>query len=202
MDEDLAWFSLELSKYPLPAVDPTQLAGLFGHYEMLRRWNPKMNLTSIQSPAEIVRRHYAESLFFSACLSLSSSTVADVGSGPGFPGVPLAILYPQLPVCLIESHQRKAVFLRESTRHLSNVEVIASRAESVERRFDWVVSRAVDPMDVVALLPRLAPKVGLLVGALDYQSLKATPVSWAEPVPVPWADRQLVAWGVSRGTSE
>jgi len=73
------------------------------------------------------------------------------GLGAGFPGIPLAIFRPELQVTLIESHQRKAVFLREAARGLSNVLVIAERAESVNESFDWVVSRAVAVEEVLRL---------------------------------------------------
>ena len=78
----------------------------------LERWNKKMNLTSVQPGKETVLRHYCESLFFGSHLASESiDSIADIGSGAGFPGVPIAILKPECNVTLVESNQRKAVFL-------------------------------------------------------------------------------------------
>ena len=93
-------------------------------------------------------RHYCESLFVAIHLPEEPVSVLDVGPGAGFPGIPMAILRPDCRFTLAESHQRKAVFLREATRHLSNVRVAARRAEEAAGAFDWVVSRAVKWPDV------------------------------------------------------
>ena len=109
-----------------------------------------MNLTTVKSGEETVTRHYCESLFFGSHLPGEPRSVVDIGSGAGFPGVPIAILKPSCAVTLVESHQRKAVFLREATRGLTNVSVVAQRAQDVADKFEWVVSRAVDPQEVAA----------------------------------------------------
>jgi 16S rRNA (guanine(527)-N(7))-methyltransferase RsmG len=161
----------------------------------------------------MVIRHYCESLFFGSHLPDGSLSVADVGSGAGFPGVPIAILNPSWRVTLIESNQRKAVFLRESTRDLENVSVVARRAEEVEGNYDWVVSRAVNPKEVTALIPRLAPRIGLMLGGADLLELKAEKqIAWSEPIRLPWGDRRICVYGhcstwnssssVPRGTTE
>jgi len=160
-----------------------------------------MNLTTVQSGEETVTRHYCESIFFGSHLPPADSIV-DIGSGAGFPGVPLAIMNPSGAVTLVESHQRKAVFLRESTRHLENVRIIAKRAQSIAEKFDWVVSRAVDPQEVAALLPRLGSKIGLMVGEDDFVALqKLSHIAWQDPVRLPWGDRRICVYGeVPRGT--
>jgi len=106
--------------------------------------------------------------------------VVDIGSGAGFPGIPIAVFRPDCEVNLVECHQRKAVFLREATRELSNVKVISKRAEDVRDRFDWLVSRAVAPGDVVRL--NLAENVALLMGEGDAAKLagRATQVPWGK----------------------
>ena len=126
------------------------------------RWNAKLNLTRITDRAEAWERHYKESMFPAHKLPAGPLRIADVGSGAGFPGIPIAIVRPECHVTLIESHQRKAVFLREATRDLPNVRVLGVRAESVTEQFDWIVSRAVSPEDVVKL--KLAPNIALLTG--------------------------------------
>ena len=149
-----------------------------------------MNLTAVQSPEEIVERHYCEALFLAAHLPPGSASVADIGSGAGFPGFPAAVLRPELTVTLIESHQRKAVFLREASRRLTNVSVVAKRAEEVGVRFDWAVSRAVRYEDIASALPRLAPKAALLVGDVDPAELPG--YDWSDPIPLPWGRRRYL----------
>src|SRR5260370_41744482 len=194
-----AWFGDLLRRELEGFVDlsEAQVAQLHEHYELLQRWNRKINLTSVTSGPEAVVRHYCESLFFAANLPVTQKArIADLGSGAGFPGIPMVILRPEWTVALIESHQRKAVFLREATRGLSNVVVIPKRAEDVKDSFDWVVSRAVDPEEVVANLPRLAPQVGLMLGEDDWESLKTNKaIAWAEPIRLPWGDRRLCVVG-------
>jgi 16S rRNA (guanine527-N7)-methyltransferase len=199
-----AWFAevLEHELRPWLSLSSEQVAQLHTHYEHLERWNEKMNLTSLEPGLDLVVRHYCESLLLGANLPIrGSAQIADVGSGAGFPGVPVAVLRPECAVALVESVQRKAVFLREATRHLSNIEVIARRAEEVDRGFDWIVSRAVNPRELMQNIPRLAPNVGLLIGEASFLELKTlSTIAWREPVRVPWGDRKLIVVGVSRGT--
>jgi len=143
-----------------------QIGGLDRHYQLLVKWNRVLNLTSIRDTEEAVVRHYCECLFFASLLP-EEGRVLDLGSGAGFPGVPVAILRPEMRVTLLESHQRKAVFLKEATRDLENVEVVPKRAEDISSTWDLVVSRAVDPKEVLRQGPRLAPRVGMLVGGAD-----------------------------------
>jgi 16S rRNA (guanine527-N7)-methyltransferase len=142
---------------PYETLTDKQLEQLERHYQALHRWNSKLNLTRISDLSEIVRFHYCESLYLGLKLPPGALKVADVGSGAGFPGIPVSILRPDLEVTLIESHQRKAVFLRES----SNLRVLAIRAEDCRESFDWITSRAVSPDSVRSL--KLAPNFALLV---------------------------------------
>src|SRR3954471_4938277 len=103
----------ELSPYT--QISDAQLDLLEGHYRILERWNQKINLTRIEKLEDVVRFHYCESLFLDQFLPSDALHVADVGSGPGFPGIPVAILRPDIQITLIESHQRKAAFLREAS---------------------------------------------------------------------------------------
>lgn len=186
------WFS-EL----LPQLSNQQAQRLYSHFEILERWNRKMNLTSVRDSKEIVIRHYCESLFFGEHFPEAAS-IADIGSGAGFPGVPLAIQRPQSRVTLVESNQRKAVFLRESTRGLANIAVLAKRAQDLSGPFEWVVSRAVDPQEVASLVPKLAPNVGLMIGEEDFSALKGlSHIAWSDPVRLPWGDRRLCVYGCS-----
>ena len=143
-------------------LSPTQLDQLEQHYQLMLRWNKVINLTRIEVVEEVVDRHYAESLFLGSKLPAGPLKIADVGSGAGFPGLPIAILRPECGLSLIESHKRKAVFLKEASRKLPNVTVIAQRAEDVSQRFDWVVSRAVGWDDLQRFARGLAPNLALL----------------------------------------
>lgn len=169
-----------------------QLALLESHYRLLLQWNSRMNLTTVTKLPEAAVRHYCESLFL-AC-HLSPGTVADIGSGPGFPGIPAAILRPDCQFDLIESHQRKAVFLKEAARSLGNVKVLAKRAEDVVAAYDWIISRAVDPLEVLAL--RTAPTAGgrfaLLIGADDAARIALSHAGTVE-FPLPWGENRVLA---------
>ena len=177
----------------VPELSSRQIEALEAHYHLLQRWNRSLNLTRIEDLEDAVERHYVESLFVGRVLESLPQEIADIGSGAGFPGVPLAILRPDCSVTLIESHQRKAVFLKEACRKLANVRVLARRAEEVGETFDWVVSRAVSYADLARSLPRLAPKVALLTGA-EAPSV-ALQYLWDDPITVPWGKNRLLRVG-------
>lgn len=130
--------------YPHPS--PLLLDQLTVYLQLLLKWNAKTNLTAIRNPDEIVKRHFGESLF-AASLLPPANTLLDLGSGAGFPGLPIQLAHPRLRVTLAESQNKKASFLREVVRtlHLST-EIWAQRAELLppERTFDIVTLRAVD----------------------------------------------------------
>ncbi len=172
-----------------------QAAALHRHYELLARWNKVVNLTSVRNVAEAVERHYCESVFLATRLPPGGLAVVDVGSGAGFPGFPLAVVRPECTVTLVESHQRKAVFLREAGRELPNVRVLSQRAETVEERFDWAVSRAVNPADIAAVLKRLAANLALLGG----EEKPDVAAEWGPALRLPWGDRRFLWITASRG---
>ena len=203
---ELRHFAELLSRKLVGIVDLSQdqVSFLHLHFEFLLRWNQRLNLTSIRSLEEIITRHYCESIFFGLHLpgAPDGISVLDLGSGAGFPGVPMAVLRPDWQVTLVESHKRKSVFLRESTRGLHNMAVLSVRVEAVEDRFGWLVSRAVRLPDVLAQVPRLSGRVGLLMGEADLGELnERCDIGWSQPVRVPWGDRRICVYGhVSRGT--
>lgn len=129
------------------------------YLDLLLRWNQRTNLTAIRSPAEIVARHLGESLFAARVLAHhveDGNTALDIGSGAGFPGLPLQLLLPKLKVTLAESQGKKSAFLREAVRATeAGAEIWAARAEALpqDRHFDVVMMRAVDN-------PRQAAKEG------------------------------------------
>lgn len=170
-----------------------QLDALEAHYQLLLRWNRSLNLTSIRKPEEAIERHYCESLFLAAHLPPGSLRIADIGSGAGFPGFPVAVLRPDCSVTLIESHQRKAVFLRESTRTLPNVRVLPERAEGVQEEFDCAISRALSYKDLQPILKRIAANADLLTGAESPPDELG--FSWEAAVPLPWGNQRFLRIG-------
>jgi 16S rRNA (guanine(527)-N(7))-methyltransferase RsmG len=174
-------------------LSPSQVAALEAHYRLLLRWNRTLNLTRVDDLEEAAERHYCESLFLAAHLPAGELRIADVGSGAGFPGFPVAIARPDCQVTLIESHQRKAVFLREATRGLANVRVLGVRAEAVQETFDHGISRAVSYEDLAAALKCFAEDVDLLTG------VESPPASlglvWQPPIALPWGKHRLLRIG-------
>ncbi len=119
------------------------------YYELLQRWNAKLNLTAIRDPEEVLQRHFAECIFCAQRLPSEIATLLDYGSGAGFPGIPIALCRPEIRVTLAESQEKKASFLREAARLLEvTVEVYSGRVEEMPtaRIFDAVTLRAVDKM--------------------------------------------------------
>jgi 16S rRNA (guanine527-N7)-methyltransferase len=177
----------------------SELAALYGHYGILDKWNRKLNLTAIRTLADIVVRHYCESVFLATHLGPECSSVVDIGSGAGFPGVPIAILRPDVRTFLVESHRRKAVFLREATRELSNCDVIASRAEEFHTGCDFVVSRAVSPLGVLATVPRLSRSIALLVGSEGAAEVRNRgELVWTTDTILPWGKRRVLLVGSAK----
>jgi 16S rRNA (guanine527-N7)-methyltransferase len=174
-------------------LSPGQVEVLEAHYQLLLRWNRTLNLTSIKRMEEAVERHYCESLFLGTHLPQGPLRVADIGSGAGFPGFPVAVVRPDCSVTQIESHQRKAVFLREASRGLENVRVFAGRAEDVNEQFDWAISRAVSYENLASFLKKLAPNVDLLTGGEGPPD--GIGFVWQPPITVPWGKQRFLRIG-------
>jgi 16S rRNA (guanine(527)-N(7))-methyltransferase RsmG len=169
---------------PYGALSTLQLTQLEAHFTALTKWNARLNLTRIRDLQETVQFHYCESLFLGQSLPQEKLRIADIGSGGGFPGIPVAILRPDCEVTLVESHQRKSVFLREATRELKNVQVLASRAEDLKSDFDWIISRAVTPQEVLDL--KNARQFSLLIGSEDAEKLRGSSKL------IPWGNRRVL----------
>jgi 16S rRNA (guanine527-N7)-methyltransferase len=139
---------------------------------ILQQWNKKINLTSITDPKEIAVKHFLDSVAPSACIP-QQGTLLDIGTGGGFPGVPLKILRPQQPMVLIDGVRKKINFVKQVLRelHLVNIEAIQARAEDFIRhhtgtgQFDIIVSRALADVDALFKLsvPLLKPEGRLVI---------------------------------------
>jgi len=145
---------------PYRVLSEAQLDALEAHYDLLCRWNKKINLCRFRDVKEAVQLHYCESLYVGLWVPNGAVRIVDVGSGAGFPGIPVGILRRDCDVDLLESDQRKAAFLREATHGRPNLHVLVARAESCGNRYDWMISRAVRAEDVRRA--GLAPNCALL----------------------------------------
>jgi 16S rRNA (guanine527-N7)-methyltransferase len=172
------------------AAPPTELLLQLSVYlDLVLKWNARTNLTAIREPEGIVRRHFGESLFVAQHLP-ACSTLLDLGSGAGFPGLPIQLARPALRVTLAESQNKKASFLREAVRTLGlATEVWADRGENIstERKFEVVTLRAVDNPAVALELARTRLAPGGLIAHLT-----SSPGSGGTLFPVPGAERSFL----------
>jgi len=182
------------------SLAPAQLAALGTLVAELADWNTRMNLTAITDPAEVVDKHLLDSL--AVLPFLKGHSVADVGSGAGFPGLPLAVADPERRYSLLESTGKKVKFLRHVVERLElpNVDVLLGRAEALKpsQPFDSVISRALGPLsDFIRVAGHLAGRRGRLLamkGKAPTEELKALPPGWkalaVHPVRVPGLDAE------------
>ena len=122
-----------------------QVDAFITYLEELKKWNKAYNLTGLKTDRDIIIKHFLDSLLFAKVLPPEALTLADIGSGAGFPGIPIKIMCPDLPVFLIEPTQKKAVFLQHicSKLQLKNIEIIDKRIEEVKGlTVDVAVTRA------------------------------------------------------------
>jgi 16S rRNA (guanine527-N7)-methyltransferase len=182
------------------SLEPAQLDALAALAAELADWNSRVNLTAITAPDEVVDKHLLDSL--AVLPLLKGLTVADIGSGAGFPGLPLAIADPDRRFTLIESTGKKVKFIRHAVEKLAlpNVEVVLGRAESYRpvRPFDAVVARALGPLaGFVRVAGHLAGRGGRLLamkGKVPEAEIAALPAGWkavaVHPVAVPGLDAE------------
>lgn len=189
-----------------------QLTTISTYIDLLIRWNSRINLTAVRDPKQIVTRHFGESLFAArhlfplASAATKASTACDlldIGSGPGFPALPIKIWAPEIRLTLVESNQKKATFLREVARAITlmDVNVINSRAEDIPATAaDTVTLRAVERFDailpVAIRLARPGGRVALLIGESQLEFAQAdTPIKWSQPLPIPQSASRLLLLG-------
>jgi 16S rRNA (guanine527-N7)-methyltransferase len=173
--------------------------------KLLWIWNDKVNLTAIRDPLEILYRHFCESMFGAALLPVELCRLADVGSGGGFPGIPLKIMRPDLQVFLVESNFKKATFLAEVVRELglTDTRVLVSRFAELGEEvapLDMVCSRALGDFANFlewAASPRVAAKQALLwLGGRDLDEVRTRPSwIWSEPLAVPKSLQRFLLLG-------
>ncbi|WP_374012840.1 16S rRNA (guanine(527)-N(7))-methyltransferase RsmG [Pseudoxanthomonas koreensis] len=188
-------------------LDRALAVPLLDYLALLLRWNRTYNLTAIRDPDEMVTRHLLDSLAMHPYLR--PGALADLGTGPGLPGIPLAIALPQVHVTLVESNGKKARFLREAVRQLrlGNARVAESRAEALDEpgAYAQVTARALDTLaGIIAVGGHLLAPGGRLLamkGIHPASEIAALPAGWAalalHPLAVPGleAERHLVEVG-------
>lgn len=188
-------------------LDDKQVVLIQKYMNILRHWNDKLNLTAIRDPLEILHRHFCESMFGGVAVPLFGR-LADIGSGPGFPGIPLKILRPELELFLVESNIKKGTFLAEVVRELelTNARVLISRYEELGEELaplDFVCSRAVGdfgPFLKWAASEQLsAGRLLMWVGGRDLDEVrKAANWEWQEPALVPQSLRRYILMGAKK----
>ena len=183
-------------------VQPALVEQLRSYLDLLLRWNARMNLTAVRDAESIVTRHFGESLFAARKLMEGATTLADVGSGAGFPGVPMKLFAPRVEVTLIESQNKKATFLREVVRtlELDGIEVFCGRAEQWGKTAEVVTLRAVEQfaraLPVAAKLVTPGGRLGLLIGAAQADEVCLLEGwRWLEPLAIPRSEQRVVMVG-------
>ena len=196
-----------LSEFQL-TVSERQVLQIQQYIKILLAWNERLNLTAIRDPHEVLYRHFCESMFAATAVPLENGRLADVGSGGGFPGLPLKIFRPDLRIFLIESNLKKATFLAEVIREveLTDTQVLVRRYEELGEEIaplDFICARALGEFPSFlewARSEQLATKqVILWIGARDLPELqKIRTWQWREPIPVPNSLRRLLLVGTKK----
>lgn len=191
------------------SVDEKQILLIQRYIKILLHWNEKLNLTAIRDPLEILHRHFCESMFGAVSVPVESGRLADIGSGAGFPGIPIKILRPELELLLVESNIKKGTFLAEVVRELelTSSRVLINRYEELSEDLaplDYVCSRAVGEfgpfLEWAASLSLSARRVVLWIGGRDLdEARRSSQWDWQEPIAVPQSLRRYLLVGTNQG---
>ena len=182
------------------------------YLDLLLRWNARINLTAVRDPEQIVTRHFGESLFAARVLrdagafnaSVGRPTLSDIGSGAGFPGIPIKLAEPEIHLTLIESQNKKATFLREVIRTLglTGAGVFCGRAETRTQKSSVVILRAVENFEetlpIAAGLVEPPGMIGLLIGANQVataQSVLSPTWRLSDPLSIPTSRERVILVG-------
>lgn len=182
----------EITKINSSLAEPigeTQQDRLLDYLKLLHKWNQAYNLTAVRDPIEMIHKHILDSLLVLPMLDenfqrMEKPTLADVGSGAGLPGIPLAIARPQWQITLIDSNGKKTGFLTTVKRELglSNVSIVNARVESLNQTFDAIICRAFASLkDIVELTATLCHEQSCLwamKGKYPDEELRALPKSY------------------------
>jgi 16S rRNA (guanine527-N7)-methyltransferase len=173
--------------------------------DLLLRWNRRISLTAVLDPIEILRFHFGESLFAVSSVPIRRGRLADVGSGAGFPAIPIRMASEDLQLALIESNRKKSAFLAEVARELdlSGVVIHSERMEEMrdeDFKVDFITARAVAVdnffMEWSAAHLKDAGKVALWLGREDSERIsRSISQEWRAPIKIPGTDRRVILVG-------
>lgn len=150
---------LEQAKLSDIELTDEQIDKLVRYFELLIEWNEKMNLTALTEPHDVALKHFCDSILLLKYAEIpKNSSLIDVGTGAGFPSLPIKIVRPDIKLCLLDSLNKRLVFLSEVVKELwlENVKIVHSRAEDGARKaelrekFDFATSRAVAQLNVLS----------------------------------------------------
>ena len=177
------------------------------YISLLLHWNRTISLTAVTDHLEVLRFHFGESMFAASSIANRNGRLADVGSGAGFPGIPLKLALPALEVILIESNAKKAAFLAEAIRELGleRTEIYRGRFEDFRAEgpeFDFVTARAIGRHEELIKWAFGAIKLGgsliLWLGADDAaQVMLKKAWRWSKPLPIPGSHSRTILVGLS-----
>ena len=184
-----------LAPYEITA-DESLCVAIRVYIAMLAQWNCKVALTAMTDPVEVLRFHFGESLFAVSRMDICKGRLADIGTGPGFPGIPIRMVCPQLELLLVESNSKKAAFLSEVVRKLdlSGVSVIRKRMEEIGERetgkLDCVTARALGGYEDLLewAKSRLSPRGRVIFWLGNEESAGISSIggwNWEEPIKIP-----------------
>jgi len=200
-------------------LTPSQVRDISTYIDLLVKWNARINLTAVRRPEEIVTRHFGESIFAARHLfpreelvgtdpgtqfPASAPHVIDLGSGAGFPGLPIKIWAPRVHLTLIEANQKKATFLREAIRtvKLAGADVFSARAEGFPGPKGAVVTiRAVERLELIlpvaAGLLSSKGRMAILVGEAQVRAIREVlpGLKWSEPARLPLSTNRILIIG-------
>ena len=189
-------------------VDDKQVIQIQRFMKILIHWNEKLNLTAIRDPLEILHRHFCESMFAASAVPIEVGRLADIGTGAGFPGIPMKIFRPDLELFLVESNIKKGTFLAEVLRELelTNSRVLISRYEELGEELaplEYVCARAVGDYGAflkwAASAQLSASRLVLWVGGRDLEEIqKSAQWDWREPIAVPQSLRRYILLGTKK----
>jgi 16S rRNA (guanine527-N7)-methyltransferase len=190
------------------AISDDQIVQIQQYMKILQHWNEKLNLTAIRDPLEILYRHFCECMYAAVAIPGDFGRLADIGSGAGFPGIPLKIMRPEMELFLVESNIKKGTFLAEVVRELelANARVLISRYEELSEELaplDYVCSRAVGefgPFLTWAASEHLSARRTLLwIGGRDLDEVRKSELwDWQEPIAVPQSLRRYLLVGMKK----
>lgn len=180
MDQTIKWFTAHLEDKGI-SLSERQLEQFEIYFKELVEWNEKMNLTGITERDAVYEKHFFDSISLAFFTDMKEvSTIADIGSGAGFPSIPLKIVFPHLKVLIVDSLNKRIGFLKHLCEQLqlSDVECVHGRAEDIARlpqyrdRFDLVTARAVARLSVLNEFCLPFTKVNGLFASMKGSSMK------------------------------